>query len=179
MIIGICPQYSSYWRVTLSRIHTTAFYWAVKKCPLLAACPHPWPGPISWPQLSWQGGRVKGNVANPLGMETCGMMGCVNDVEGFKQPFLCGHPESTPCTLWGHWPAERMESPGRAGHKWNWAERRERDWREMEREPFALDSDSSPPAYQLFLVSCSWPSELALHLIRTLSFLIHWKRPWC
>ena len=80
-------------------------------------------------------------------------MGCVNDVEGFKQPFLCGHPESAPCTLWGHWPAERMESLAEQDTSGT-GQKRDREVGERWREsplPLTLTLDPCPPAVLSFL----------------------------
>ena len=81
------------------------------------------------------------------------MMGCVNDAEGFNQPFLCGHPESTPCTLWGHWPAERMESLAEQDTSGT-GQKRDREIGERWREsplPLTLTLDPCPPAVLGFL----------------------------
>lgn len=138
----------------------------------------------NWLDREWS----QGQCGRSAGHGDPEQLGCVNDIEGH---FLCGQPEFTPCTLWGSWSRERMELPCRAGQKWYWADRgvgggkRETErqrrngeragWREraMERgreRHLPFDSGPSCPAPQLPWVPCSWPSELALHLLRTPSF---------
>lgn len=97
------------------------------------------------------GSRVKGNTAGPLGMETCGMMGCVKGAEGFKQHFRCGHPESTHAHC-GDTPAERTESPAEQDTGQNGERETGEGWREG---PLPLTLTLAPlPA------GCPWFSVL-------------------